>query len=121
MERSTYEGRKAQKRMKALERQIEKVRKEVKTGYEGRPELTFLEEDIRWDDTAELIFAIALRNVHFRWDGLRDYGFIRLCGKWIREREMKELRDSDVASMLTAILPAKMCSEIREEMEAAEF
>lgn len=121
MDQGLFEGRRGNKRLKAIERQLEKVRSEFETDYENTPEMRFLNEEVRWEGTAELIFAMALRNVHFTWDGLRDYGFLRLCTKWIKEEEINVMIPKLVAVMTRSILPEEMCQELGEELSALEI
>lgn len=121
MEQGLFEGRRGSKRLKAIERQLEKVLSEFENDYENTPEMHFLQENIRWEGTAELIFAMAMRNVHFAWDGVRDYGFLRLCMRWIEEENINIMTPKAVATMTRSILPESMCQELGEELSALEI
>lgn len=121
MEQGLFEGRRGSKRLKAIERQLEKVLSEFENDYENTPEMHFLQENIRWEGTAELIFAMAMRNVHFTWDGVRDYGFLRLCMRWIEEENINTMTPKAVATMTRSILPESMCQELGEELSALEI
>lgn len=121
MEQGLFEGRRGSKRLKAIERQLEKVRSEFGNDYENTPEMRFLKEEIRWEGTAELIFAMAMRNVNFEWNGLRDYGFLRLCRRWIEEEKLRTMTPKAVAAMTRSILPETMCQELGEELTALEI
>lgn len=121
MEQNFYEGLRGQKRLRTLEKQIEKIRNEFETRYADTPEMVFLEEEIQWEGPSRLIFLMAQRNVHFEWNGLRDYGFIRLCREWIAENEITVLSAKAAASMIRNILPAQMCEELGEELSALEI
>lgn len=121
MEQGLFEGRRGSKRLKAIERQLEKVLSEFENDYENTPEMHFLQENIRWEGTAELIFAMAMRNVHFAWDGVRDYGFLRLCMRWIEEENINTMTPKAVATMTRSILPESMCQELGEELSALEI
>lgn len=121
MEQGLFEGRRGSKRLKAIERQLEKVLSEFENDYENTPEMHFLQENIRWEGTAELIFAMAMRNVHFTWDGVRDYGFLRLCMRWIEEENINIMTPKAVATMTRSILPESMCQELGEELSALEI
>lgn len=121
MEQGLFEGRRGSKRLKAIERQLEKVLSEFENDYENTPEMHFLQENIRWEGTAELIFAMAMRNVHFTWDGVRDYGFLRLCMRWIEEENINTMTPKSVATMTRSILPESMCQELGEELSALEI
>lgn len=121
MEQGLFEGRRGSKRLKAIERQLEKVLSEFENDYEDAPEMHFLQENIRWEGTAELIFAMAMRNVHFTWDGVRDYGFLRLCMRWIEEENINTMTPKAVATMMRSTLPESMCQELGEELSALEI
>lgn len=121
MEQSIFEGRRGNKRLKAIEKHKESVLSEFKTGYESTPEMKFLQEEIRWEGTAELILIMAMRNVHFAWNGLRDYGFLRLCKKWIEGEEISTMTPKAAAAMTRNILPEEMCQELSEELSALEI
>lgn len=121
MEQGLFEGRRGSKRLKAIERQLEKVLSEFENDYENTPEMHFLQENVRWEGTAELIFAMAMRNVHFTWDGVRDYGFLRLCMSWIEEENINTMTPKSVATMTRSILPESMCQELGEELSALEI
>lgn len=121
MEQGLFEGRRGSKRLKAIERRLEKVLSEFENDYENTPEMHFLQENVRWEGTAELIFAMAMRNVHFTWDGVRDYGFLRLCMSWIEEENINTMTPKSVATMTRSILPESMCQELGEELSALEI
>lgn len=121
MEQNFYDGRRGHKRLKAIEKQIEKISGEFETSYADAPEMVFLNEDVRWEGPSRLIFMMAFRNVHFTWNGLRDYGFIRLCRKWILENRITSLTTQEVVVMIKAILPAQMCDELSDELSAMEI
>lgn len=121
MEQGLFEGRRGTKRLKAIEKQLEKVLEEFSTDYENSPEMHFLKEEIKWEGTAELVFVMAMRNVHFEWNGLRDLGFLRLCKKWIEGEKLQTLTSKDAAAMVKSVLPEEMCQELSEELSALEI
>ena len=121
IEQSFYEGRKGQKRYKVIEKHIEKIRSEIQNEYEDSPEMVFLEEQVRWEGTAMLVFYMAFRKVHFMWNGLRDYGYLRLCCRWIRENNLETVESSDAAAMVKSIITREMCMELSEELDALEL
>lgn len=116
-----YDGRKGQKRLKAIEKQIEKVNAEFDSRYKEVPEMQFLKNEIAWEGTAGLIFVMAQRDVNYKWNGLRDYGFIRACRQWVLDNHVKELTSQAVVTMIKAVLPAKMCTELSEELAALDI
>lgn len=121
MDQSFYDGLRGNRRLKALEKQIDKISQEFETRYADTPEMIFLEEEVRWEGPSKLIFVMAQRNVHFTWNGLRDYGFIRLCRKWILDNESTTLSAKAAAAMIRSILPVRMCEELGEELTALEI
>ena len=116
-----YEGIRGHKRLKVIEKQIARIEEEWDTAYEETPELTFLREEVSWEGTARLIFALAMRDVHIRWNGLRDYGFIRLCRKWIRQRDLHSMTPNRTAAMVKSILPAELCEDLSEELSSLDI
>lgn len=121
IEQSIFDGRRGQKKLKLIEKQKEKVLGEFNTEYENSQEMHFLREAIRWEGAAELVYVMAMRNVHFAWNGLRDYGFLRLCKKWIEEKNLQVLTSKDAAAMIKSVLPEEMCQELSEELSAMEI
>ncbi len=121
MEQNLYEGRKGQKRLKAIEKQIRRINEEFEHNYANAPEMIYLEEEVRWEGTSKLIFSIAQRNVNFKWNGLRDYGFIRLCRRWLAENGIQIMTPETTSDMMGNILPEKMCAEMEEELTALEL
>lgn len=120
MEHGIFEGRRGQKRLKQIERQLEQVFGEFNTDYENSDEMYFLRKKIQWEGTAELMFAMAMRNVHFTWSGLRDLGFLKLCVKWTEKNGLSVIMPKDAEEMIQSILPETMCSELNEELAALE-
>ncbi|HIU26743.1 MAG TPA: hypothetical protein IAC50_09645 [Candidatus Copromorpha excrementigallinarum] len=116
-----YESRKEQKRLKTIEKRISSVEEEFDNRYREFPEMLFMEETIRWEGAAKLIFITALRDVNFTWGGIRDYGFIRLCRKWTDENQIHTLTPADAAEMVKSILPSYMWEQLEEELAAMEL
>lgn len=121
MEQGIFDGRRGQKRLKLIEKQLEKILGEFSTEYENSQEMRFLRGDVRWEGTAELMFAMAMRNVNFAWNGLRDYGFLRLCTKWIKGGEVSVMTPKETEAMVRNILPEAMWNELDEELSALEI
>ena len=116
-----YEGRKGQKRLRAIEKQIVSVREEFDNRYADSPEMKYLSSQIQWVGTAGLIFIMAQRDVNFKWTGLMDYGFIRLCKRWLEEHGLQSVTSEETADMMRDILPEEMCSELSDELAALEI
>ena len=121
MEQNFYDGLRVHRRVKSLEKQIERICEEFDTQYADTPEMVFLEEAVQWEGPSKLIFLMAQRNVHFAWNGLRDYGFIRLCKKWITDNEITALSPKAAGTMIRSILPIQMCEELGDEITALEI
>ena len=102
-----YEGRKGQKRLRAIERQIVSVREEFDNRYADSPEMKYLSSTDTYNGvgTAGLIFIMAQRDVNFKWNGLMDYGFIRLCKRWLEEHGLQSVTSEETADMMRDILP----------------
>ncbi len=121
MEQNFYDGLRGHRRVKTLEKHIERISEEFATQYADTPEMVFLEESIQWEGPSKLIFLMAQRNVHFAWNGLRDYGFIRLCKKWIIDNEITVLSAKAAGTMIRSILPVQMCEDLGDEITALEI
>ena len=120
-EKGLYEGRKGQKRLKAIEKQIQRTNEEFDHNCEESPEMIYLNEQIRWEGAARLIVTLAQRDVNFRWSGLRDHGYIRLCCKWIDGNGLTTVTADAADAMIRDILPANMCSALDDELAALEI
>lgn len=121
IEQGIFEGRRGQKRLKLIEKQKESILEEFTTEYENSKEMRFLREEVSWEGTAELMMAMAMRNVHFEWNGLRDLGFLRLCASWIKENKAEAMTAKDTETMIRGVLPEAMWVELNEEISALEI
>ena len=110
-----------QRRLKATEKQIKRISEEFEHNYADSPEMLYMDEEIRWEGNSRLIFIMAQRNVCFKWNGMRDYGFIRLCRGWMAENDAAVMTPEATLRMIKAILPDKMYSELSEELAALEL
>ena len=121
MEQGIFDIRRGSKRLKAIEKQKQQVYGEFQNAYEDSQEMQFLKESVRWEGTAELLFVMAVRDVNFAWNGLRDYGFLRLCKKWVEEKEEPVMTPEAVTTMIKAILPKEMSEALEERMTDMEI
>lgn len=121
MEQGIFDGRRGQKRLKLIEKQLEKVLGEFSTEYENSQEMRFLRDGVRWEGSAELMFALAMRNVSFAWNGLRGYGFLKLCKRWIEDAKLDTMTPKETEAMVRSILPEAMWNELEEELSALEI
>lgn len=115
-EQGLFDGRRGQKRLKLIEKQKEKIRGDFTTEYEDSREMHFLREELKWEVIADLLMLLAMRAVHFKWQGVRDYGFLRLCKNWAVENEIHIMTQKDTEVMLASVLPGSMCNELNEEL-----
>lgn len=120
-EHGIYEGRKGQKRLKAIEKQIASVNEEFDHRYAESREMKRLSGQVEWVGTAGLVFSLAQRDVNFKWNGMMDYGFIRLCDKWLAGRGISFVDADTALQMMGDILPAEMSAELRDELAAIEI
>lgn len=118
MEIGFFDNRRVNKRLKVLEKLREEIEDDFETRYENIEEMIFLKRNVRWEGAAEIIFLMAVRDVNLRWKGVMDYGFLKLCKKWIVENKMYSMTPKLVAEMTRTILPEDMCKELGEEYES---
>ena len=121
VEQGIFDGRRGQKRLKLIEKHKEKILGEFTTEYENSQEMRFLRDEIRWEGMAELMLVLAMRNVNFAWNGLRDHGFLRLCKRWLEESGLETVTTKDAEVMIKSILPERMWDELDEELSALEI
>ena len=121
VEQGIFDGRRGQKRLKLIEKHKVKILGEFTTEYENSQEMRFLRDEIRWEGMAELLLVLAMRNVNFAWNGLRDHGFLRLCKRWLEESGLETVTTKDAEVMIKSILPERMWDELDEELSALEI
>ena len=121
VEQGIFDGRRGQKRLKLIEKHKVKILGEFTTEYENSQEMRFLRDEIRWEGMAELLLVLAMRNVNFAWNGLRDHGFLRLCKRWVEESGLETVTTKDTEVMIKSILPERMWDELDEELSALEI
>ena len=121
VEQGIFDGRRGQKRLKLIEKHKVKILGEFTTEYENSQEMRFLRDEIRWEGMAELMLVLAMRNVNFAWNGLRDHGFLRLCKRWVEESGLETVTTKDTEVMIKSILPERMWDELDEELSALEI
>lgn len=120
-EAEMFKGRKGRKKLEALEQQINKISDEFDNRYEDTREMKFLKEDIKWLKTSYLVFLMGQKLVYFKWKGLRDYGFIRLCAQWLADKGIEEPAPEQVVDMLRDVLPDDLCGKLSEQLKTVEF
>lgn len=120
-EAEMFKGRKGRKKLEALEQQITKISEEFDNRYKDTREMKYLSDDIKWLKTSYLVFLMGQKLVYFKWKGLRDYGFIRLCAQWLANREIKEPTPEQVVDMMQDVLPDDLCEKLSEQLKTVEF
>lgn len=113
------ESKRKQRRLRNTSKLTDRVKEEFECRYNDAPEMMFLEKDVTWHGASYLVFLMALRNVNHRWNGMRDYGFIRLFSASIGVGE-EELTAEDALAKVRAILPDDMVEELEKELKEKE-
>lgn len=109
--KTRYKGRKGRKQLKALLDEIDHVYGETGNLYRDYEEMQLLESMLP-DPVVKLYFAKYFRDLNAMWSGVETYGFLRLCGKWIRTNGVQELTQPDVDQMLESLLPSKEWNQL---------
>ena len=109
--KTRYKGRKGRKQLKALLDEIDHVYGETGNLYRDYEEMQLLESMLP-DPVVKLYLAKYFRDLNAMWSGVETYGFLRLCGKWIRTNGVQELTQPDVDQMLESLLPSKEWNQL---------
>ena len=120
-EAEMFKGRKGKKKLEALEQQIATISDEFDNRYKDTREMKYLSDEIRWMKTSYLVFLMGQKLVYFKWKGLRDYGFIRLCAQWLASRGITEPAPEQVVDMMQDVLPDDLCDKLSEQLQTVEF
>lgn len=115
-----YKGRKGRKQLQALMDEIQRALSDTGNYYDDYEEMQFILQRLP-DPVVRLYFLKYFRDLDAMWHGVQTYGFLRLCGKWIRQKMIEELTQPDVDAMLESLLPGKEWQALtrREESEGA--
>ena len=108
-----YKGRKGRKRLQEIEDQIRQMHQDTGNVYDGYEEMQKL-ESLLPDPEVRLYFLKYLRDLDAMWHGVQTYGFLRLCGKWVRQKKIEELNQPEVDAMLESLLPSKEWKHLTE-------
>lgn len=111
-----YKGRKGRKKLQAIYEEIDRIQKETGNYYDQYEEMRLL-ESVLWDPQVRLYFMKYYRDLDAMWSGVETYGFLRLCGKWIRQNQVEELIQPDVDQMLESLLPTREWKELTQPPE----
>ena len=114
-----YKGRKGRKRLQEIEDQIQQMHRDTGNVYDGYEEMQKL-ESLLPDPEVRLYFLKYLRDLDAMWHGVQTYGFLRLCGKWVRQKKIDELNQPEVDAMLESLLPSKEWKQLTEGPKQTE-
>lgn len=110
-----YKGRKGRKKLQAIEEEIERLHKETGGRYDDYEELKLVESMLP-DPEVRLYFLKYYSDLDRMWGGVETYGFLRLCGKWIRHNNVSELSQPDVDAMLESLLPSQEWEQLTQPL-----
>ena len=102
-----YKGRKGRKRLQEILDETARLRADTGNLYDEYEEMQLLDSRMP-DPEVKLYFTRYLRDLDAMWSGTMTYGFLRLCGKWIRHHQIEELTQPDIDEMLERLLPSKV-------------
>lgn len=114
--KAKYKGRKGRKKLKAIYDEISRLRTETGNRYDDYEEMQLIESRI-FDPQMQLYFLRYYRDLDRIWSGVETYGFLRLCGKWIRQKGIEELTQPDIDEMIESLLPTKEWKLLTEPQE----
>ncbi len=101
-----YKGRKGRKRLQEIEGQIGQMLRDTGNIYDESEEMQNLDKLLP-DPEVRLYFLKYFRDLDALWHGVQTYGFLRLCGKWVRQKGIEELNQPEIDAMLESLLPSK--------------
>ncbi len=101
-----YKGRKGRKRLQEIYASIDEMHRDMGNRYDQYEEMAALEALLP-DPEVRLYFMKYLRDLDAMWSGVQTYGLLRLCGKWVRQKQIEELTQPEVDAMLEGLLPSK--------------
>lgn len=103
--REQYKGRKGRKQLQAIMDEIDQIYGQTGNRYQDYEEMQLV-RSLLPDPQVQLYFAKCYRDLDAAWSGVETYGFLRLCGKWIRANGIEELTRQEVDRMLENLLPS---------------
>ena len=86
---------------------INKYRKKTYDIYSDKKETRFLNEKINWIGNAELIYRIALQEVHEKTNGLADFGYIRNIYIWLNQKKFTSINEKIILEAEKDIFTSK--------------
>ena len=113
-----YKGRKGRKLLLEINGRADQLKAGVDPLYADSKELAFIEELLE-DPLDRLHFMEVFRDLDQEWSGTQNYGFLRLCVKWLRIRKPEVLTGAEADAMLRDILPEKEYSLVSGRMTGA--
>ena len=106
-----YKGRKGRKKLQAINDEIDRLRAETGHRYDDYEEMKVIESTLP-DPELRLYFMKYYRDLDQLWGGVETYGFLRLCGKWIRQKQIEEFEQPEIDEMLENLLPSWEWSQL---------
>ena len=103
--KARYKGRKGRKKLQAILDETARLRAETGNYYAEYEEMQLI-DSLLPDPAVKLYFTKYYRDLDRMWSGVETYGFLRLCGKWIRQNQIEELTQPDIDAMLESLLPS---------------
>ena len=119
MNSDQFKGRKGQKRLRELNERIDRILGETNERYQSSDEMSFILRSMP-DPMVRLWFVSAYRVLDRHWGGIKDYGFLRLCQRWIQRKRLEEMSRPEAETMLSTILPAHEMQKVRERLAAEQ-
>ena len=117
--RLRYKGRKGRKRLQEIETEIQRLLGETGNRYDATEEMQLL-ESLLPDPEVRLYFTKRYRDLDKLWSGTLTSGFLRLCGKWIRQKQIEEFDREQIDQMMESLLPSWQWEELTQPAKAAE-
>ena len=115
MDDNRFKGRKGQKRLREINADIDRRLGETEQRYLQTEEMQAIMA-VLGDVLVKQYFVTAYHALVRSWHGMKTYGFLRLCRRWIAAKKITELTRSDVDGMLQDILPQADLETVRQAM-----
>ena len=118
-DQSIYKGRKGRKLPLEINSRADQLKSTVDPLYADSKELAFIEEYLK-DPLDRLHFMEVFRDLDQMWNGILNYGFLRLCVKWLRVRKPETLTGAEADLMLRDILTSEEYNKIGGRMTGSQ-
>lgn len=108
-----YKGRKGQKKLREINERIDQICADTIERYDAYQEMDQIRGHLQ-DPEVLLYFTECYQKLDMIWSGALNAGLLRLCGKWIRSRNIEEMTAGDVDEMLRELLPSDDWRRLKE-------